>query len=201
MLVIVLGWAADHRVVEHIAPSGYDVLCIYDFREIEPLDAALLEPYRTKTLFAWSFGVWAAEQIFSGVKFDGAVAFNGTPYPVHEQYGIEPRRFLLTLRSIKAQGSEKFNRRTYGQYYDRFAPVLSPRGIAADTEELERLSKFSAAPYTPAIEWDKAVVGERDEIFPPENMSRFWQSLAVSLPLPHYPFGDLELIKGELVDR
>lgn len=229
LAVFVLGWAADHRVVEHIALPATDVVCLYDWRDVdalrgEPFEAkesrgepemvcdtdtqhalhalnALRESiaaYEERYLFAWSFGVWAAEQLFAGVVFTRAVAFNGTPHPVDERFGIEPRRMDVTIRGIEKGGMEPFNRRAYGAEYERLAGVLSPRPLADNVAELRMLRDLSVQPYAPVIQWDRAVVGAQDEIFPPHNMQNYWGSRAESLPLPHYPFADGQIILGEL---
>lgn len=221
--VFVLGWAADSKIVGHIKPEGCDVVCVSDYRAsqlggagsyTERLAAAAadlrdeLQRYSARYLFAWSFGVWVAEQIFGGGDFDRAVALNGTPHPVDALYGIEPRRMAITIRGLAAGGMEAFNRRTYGELYESFADKLSPRPLEANTEELRDLADGSqgtvGAPYsagTSLLGWHKAVVGEQDAIFPPENLRRYWGVVAEVLPLPHYPFGDADMIYNEIGNR
>jgi hypothetical protein len=227
LVVFMLGWAADHRIVEHIAPEGYDILAVYDYGDGLAGAAGLraaVERYPHRWLFAWSFGVWAAERVFGGardgaaagtreahgtdeaagwrdieaVAFDRAVALGGTPFPVHDIYGIEPRRMAVTIRGLRSGGMEAFDRRTYGEHFDRLRGVLSPRPLERNIAELELLARLVEEPYDPAIQWDKAVVGSGDLIFMPENMFRFWGSRAEELPLPHYPFADPGIITREL---
>ena len=201
LVVFVLGWAADHRIVDHIRPEGCDILTLYDYSDgLNDVSRVktVVEDYSDRWLFGWSFGVWVAEQLFSGVGFRDAVAFNGTPFPVHELYGIEPRRMAVTLRGLRAGGMDQFNRRAYGEYYDRLKPFLSPRPLERNIAELEFLTSAAVADYDPGIHWDKAVVGSDDKIFSPENMIRFWGSRAEILPLPHYPFADGDLIVKEI---
>lgn len=195
LIVFVLGWAADHSVVAHIRPAGYDILAIYDYCEMEPVE---LERYSEKYLFAWSFGVWAAEQLFAHADFTRAVAFNGTPFPVSDTYGIAPRRLDATIRGLSAGGMEAFERRAYGVSYEA---LKSPRTLEENIEELETLKELSIKPYRPAIRWDKAVIGTEDVIFPPENMQNYWSVSAEVLPLPHYPFADAEIILREIENR
>lgn len=200
LIVFVLGWAADHSVVAHIKPDGYDVLAIYDYRAMEPVGTEL-ERYSEKYLFAWSFGVWAAEQLLAGVGFARAVAFNGTPFPVSDTYGIAPRRLDTTIRGLHAGGMEPFEKRAYGASYEIMAKNLSPRPLEDNIAELETLRRRSTEPYRPEISWDRAVIGSGDVIFPPENMRNYWSVRAEVLPLPHYPFADAEIILRELEDK
>ena len=127
LILFMLGWAADHHAVEHLAPEGYDMLCVYDYRTLEPFAAEEFSAYRNVTLFAWSFGVWAAERTCRDVASDCAVALGGTPYPVDDRFGIPRRAFLATLRGLRGSGAETFNRRAYGADYDRLAPFFDER--------------------------------------------------------------------------
>lgn len=199
LVLFVLGWAADYRVVEHIGLPGCDVLAVYDYGG--GLDDGLAEKiagYGDVRLLAWSFGVWVAERLLAGVELTRAVALNGTPVPVDALYGIEPRRMAVTLRGLKAGGMEAFDRRAYGEHFDRLRPVLSPRPQERNIAELEYLVEASAAGHAASLRWDKAIVGSEDLIFPSENMVRYWGSRAEVLPLPHYPFADGGLIEKEI---
>lgn len=203
LVLFVLGWAADYRVVEHIGLPGCDVLAVYDYGGglDGGLDDGLAEKiagYGDVRLLAWSFGVWVAERLLAGVELTRAVALNGTPVPVDALYGIEPRRMAVTLRGLKAGGMEAFDRRAYGEHFDKLRPVLSPRPQERNIAELEYLVEASAAGHAASLRWDKAIVGSEDLIFPPENMVRYWGSRAEILPLPHYPFADGGLIEKEI---
>lgn len=234
LVLFILGWAADHRVVEHIRPAGCDILVVYDYSEgidERSIDGSLgsvfdngggnsmaavdmrdnfvhssqlrniVGAYRQTWLFAWSFGVWVAEQLLAGAELTRAVALNGTPHPVDGLYGIEPRRMAVTIRGLRAGGMEAFNRRAYGEHFEHLKPVLLSRPLDRNVAELEYLALASAVDYTPSVKWSKAVIGSGDQIFPPENMTRFWGSRAEILPLPHYPFADGELIEKEIGRR
>ena len=122
VIVFAAGWAGSDELVRHLAlPQGYDLLCLFDYRSL-PAAAearelyAQIAPYRHKHLIAWSFGVWAAERIFGGADWtwDGAVAVNGTPLPVHDTYGIPVRAFAVTVRSIEGAGTGRFLERMCG---------------------------------------------------------------------------------------
>lgn len=208
-----LGWASDHIILDNALPEGYDAVCIYDYRDIgrytdgdADIDAFLFEndirpeSYGESYLIAWSFGVWAAEVLFRDTEFDKAIAFNGTPFPVHDSYGIPPRIMDVTIRGLARGGLDMFNRKTYGEYYPVYSDVLCPRETEEYISELQILGICAQKPYTPAIKWDKAVIGTEDKIFPVENMMRYWNGVAELLPLYHFPFTDGRLI-FEQIDK
>lgn len=206
LVIFVLGWAADHTLVEHIRPEGCDVLCVYDYRDIARLsaeDSDMLRSYPRKYLFAWSFGVLAAEALMQGldITFTRAIALNGTPLPADEKLGIGGRRLRLTLQQLMKHGMDEFNHRAYGEHYERLRERLSPRGLCDNVAELDVLTAVAPGRYPPVIAWDKAVVGERDVIFTPENMLNYWGERAELLPLPHYPFADADIILREIDNR
>ncbi len=199
LVVFMLGWAAGHTLVEHIRPPGYDVLCVCDYRETEGLPE--VTPYRDKYLFAWSFGVLMAEALLKDMDFTRAVALNGTPLPADDMFGIGRRRLDLTLRQLATQGMEQFDRRAYGEHYELLAGRLSPRSLQDNIQELRELQYIAETQPHAAIKWDKAIVGERDVIFPPQNMLAYWGERAELLPLPHYPFADANIILHEIDNR
>ncbi len=96
--------------------------------------------------------------------------------------GIGLKRLQVTLRGIRANGRDEFDRRAYGKIIEH------PRPLDADIAELEALIEASQRPYTPTIQWDTAIVGSEDPIFPPQNMLAYWGTTAKIVPLRHDPF-------------
>ncbi|GHV02088.1 hypothetical protein FACS1894159_10670 [Bacteroidia bacterium] len=211
--VFVLGWAADHRMIEHLTPTlaakGYDMVAIYDFRPPQKaaaggslfggdLGAELgLAAYGRRALVAWSFGVWAAERLFPGSQWDRAVALCGSPLPLDERFGLGRRRISLTLRGVQSGGMEEFFSRSLAESYRRLEPLLPlwpGRDAPQCADELEHLAALAAQPYAPSINWDRALVGSRDMIFPPANLSACWGPVAELHDMPHYPFDNTDIL-------
>jgi len=192
LVVFVLGWAADHRFVAHIRPPGFDVLSICDFREVGPL---ALPEYGHKVLVAWSFGIWAAEQMFGEDTFDRAIALCGSPLPMSDRHGLGLRRAKLTLRSLP-EGLLPFYRACLGASFERFFNILPARAPESLRLELESLMERSLQSYTPQIRWDRALLGERDTVFPLSNLRDYWGDKALRLPFSHYPFADEAMVYG-----
>ena len=97
---------------------------------------------------------------------------------------------LVTQKGIRRAGTEAFARKAYAEYYD--PATASPRDRTNEElcDELSVLCDLSAEPHTPRIEWNRAVVGLRDGIFPVPHMLACWGERALTADLPHYPFGD-----------
>lgn len=174
--VVALGWAADPTMVEPL--DGFDTLCIYDYRDIEPLR---IEQYAEVHLVAWSYGVWAAEQVFREQEFTTAVAINGTPYPLSEEYGIPPKIFAMTVAKINIK---KFIQRMCSGMPET---IVLKRDQAECIAELQALADHFKREYTPTIKWTKAVIGLKDLIYPPAAQQRYWHEIACELrDEPHY---------------
>lgn len=178
--VVVLGWAADPSMVHPVDES--DLVCIYDYRTIEPLK---LDNYTEIHLIAWSYGVWAAEQIFDGQSFTTATAINGTPYPTDEQYGIPARIFAMTVASINI--AKFVQRMSIGL---PITPTLQ-RDEAECIDELRALAQHFTQRYTPKICWTQAVICLKDMIFPPQAQQNYWVQVPIILEpsMPHLPTG------------
>lgn len=194
LVIFALGWGSNPAVVEHIMPSGFDKWVLYDYRTVETVPQAELAGYDNIWLFAWSFGVWAAEQIFTHIEFRRAVALCGSPFPVNDNYGIPVRAFEVTLKGIAGGGDEKFNLRTYGEYYENMREAIAERPWPERLEELETLYRESSNVYEPSLKWTDAVIGSRDVIFPEHNLRNHWGAEAMVVDAPHYPFGNEKLI-------
>ncbi len=216
VVVFAAGWAGSDELARHLTlPEGYDLLCLFDYRalpsaaEVGELYAQIAH-YRHKHLIAWSFGVWAAAQIFGSSPFDQsgywttATAINGTPLPINDDYGIPLRAFAVTVRSIGGAGTGKFLERMCGtpeilrEYYRH----RSTRPLEEIYDELlslqhEALAIGSGALPAPGF-WTAAVVGGRDAIFPPENMARYWAEAGIPVTtvetMPHYPLSDQNIL-------
>lgn len=212
VIVFAAGWAGSDELARHLTlPEGYDLLCLFDYRTL-PADSGktelfhLLEPYPERHLAAWSFGVWAAAQIFgdSPLHWNTATAINGTPIPISDTYGIPERAFAVTVRSIGGAGTGKFLERMCGtpeilrEYYRH----RSTRPLEEIYDELlslqrEALATGSRAAPAPGF-WTAAVTGGRDAIFPPENMARYWAEAGVPFitdeTMPHYPLFDPNIL-------
>lgn len=199
LLVVLLGWACDERALAGADFDGYDLLCVYDYRDMDTLPPALagaLASYGEAALVAWSFGVWAAERLEGTLFAQGnlrlTIAVNGTGRPVDDRFGIPVRAFAVTVRSIRTQGPAKFYERMYGGKPDETTLCRRPSDELA--EELALLGdRFGKEGPGGNFRWDRVLIGTEDRIFPPDAIRLYWEEKAifapVTAPLPHFPFG------------
>lgn len=224
VIIFAAGWAGSDELVRHLdLPEGYDFLCLFDYRTLpSPVEKTelftLLAPYRERHLVAWSFGVWAATQIFRSSAFERpgfwntATAVNGTPIPISDAYGIPERAFAVTVRSIGGTGTAKFLERMCGtpeilrEYYKH----RSTRALEEIYDELvqlrrQALDRLPDKPEPASDFWTTAVVGGKDAIFPPENMSAYWRKAGVPIifaeDMPHYPLCRTDLLTSLTTDE
>ena len=196
LVLYMLGWASSPNAVLHIDPPGCDVLAVYNYTALEPLRAEDFAAYRRIYLFAWSFGVWVAEQCCRELPLYKAVALNGTPFPTDERYGMRLRVALRAMQGIVRGGlnSQAMGSRSMpsGPYPDR-----SPQEKLA---ELERLAAWSRADSAAHLTWHAAFIGNQDEMFPPPKMWAYWQSVGLGTGFAgsHYPFAQPSIVLDRL---
>ncbi len=201
LILFMLGWGATPNAVYQLPfPAGYDVLCCYDHRQLSPLRAEDFAGYERIYFFAWSFGVWVAEQSCQELALHRAIAINGTPYPASPQYGLRLKVLLRTIKSVAAMGGNPFKDDTCPERYAPAGPFAEPTP-AQQVEELEFLAEAcQSLPEQPHLPWHRAWIATKDEIFPPARMRAYWGELGVDFESFHFPFYHPEIVLGELED-
>ena len=185
LLIAALGWGQDAADwADAPWPEDRDVLALYCWDDPAPLP----EPtgYREHELLAWSFGVRQAATLAWPVRFRRAVAVNGTLHPVDDRRGIPEAIFAGTL-NLWRPGV------TAAKFWRRMAPGAGKTPTRSDDSLLAELRFFAAEfaedrPFL--LNYDRAVIGTLDRIFPPENQLCAWREAGVPilrLDLPHDP--------------
>lgn len=198
LLLVALGWAGS-PAASPPTPPGYDALCLYDYRALEQLDPGVYAAYEHLDLAAWSFGVMVAERVARGLPLRRKLAFNGSPKPVDDHFGIPVRSFLVTLKGLRRAGTDLFFERVYGGSGRVPAAHLPERTLEELVAELEVLYETSQKPVPDEFSWDAAFIGKRDAIFPPKNLQAYWRSKGRLFDGPHYPFDDTSLLASALI--
>lgn len=202
LIIYMLGWAATPNAVHHIATPRYDVLACCHYMSLQPLRAADFAHYRRIYLFAWSFGVWVAEQCCRELPLFRAVALNGTPFPVSEKYGM---RLRVVLRAMQMQARSGGGSQTISADAARSMPPgpYPDRSAGEKADELMYLAQCSRESSSACLRWDAAYIAEHDEIFPPERMEAYWSSVGLGVRIPgfHYPFADPRIVTSHLEPR
>lgn len=190
LILFFAGWGMDehpflpsHR--QEDAPSlRSDLMICYDYRSLA-FDETALREYQEIRLVAWSMGVWAAAQVLqnSRLPFSDSIAINGTPYPVDEERGIPPSIFQGTLEGLCENSLRKFQRRMCADAvtFNRFQSVAPHRSLEEAREELSAIGEQCRSLPLSIFQWNQAVIGNNDRIFPPVNQAKAWENSEITL--------------------
>lgn len=182
LLLIFAGWGMDENLIELPPTAETDVMLCYDFRSLD-FDTSILAGYKGIRLLAWSMGVWVAGHVLGkmSLPWEGKVAFNGTPFPIDDERGIPVSVFEGTLEGFSETVLAKFRRRMCGggDALRLFLRHLPQRSVGNLHEELRVL--YNAVLHSDEVslmQWDKAVTGMHDHVFPFENQLKAWKGSA-----------------------
>lgn len=198
LLIVALGWGASKEVVENQNYcDGYDVVIICDYKEIDFSFRNTLNKYKSVSLLSWSFGVWASEQLFGGVRFDKAVAVAGTPFMIDKMFGIDPRMWNLTLKVVLNEGVTKFVVRMCGRKLRDYMKHYSLRELKDVQDELALLDVKGRVDYLPSVNWSHFYACKNDLIVPPKSVVNYAKHINVeceTIDEVHYVFHDPNFI-------
>lgn len=194
LILFFSGWGSDYHPFIPIPSIQYDVLMIYDYRDLElPINLnSLAGKYQEISLIGWSLGVWLAEKVCSDYasKFITTIAINGTLNPIDDKEGIPVDVFQRTLLNLSDENMKKFNRRMFRTVAERnrFEHNLPQRQIDELRVELAFLNDRITSSTNSLF--SKALVGLNDLIFLPENQLNYWYQKAqvIEKTVSHFPF-------------
>ena len=191
LIVFFTGWSFDHKPFECIPSYEYDVLAIYDYNTMTLPE--IENNYEEKILLTWSMGVFVAYTLKNKLPiFDKKIAINGTPFPIHNEYGIPQKTFDLTLKYAETGLQGKFYQNVFSNdsFLEKYLQNPITRSIENRVSELvflEQLIQNSQIEYDNKF-YDKAIVGLSDKIIPTKNQLTFWGDLAETVDCGHFPF-------------
>lgn len=192
LIVCFAGWGMPPSIVSHLQiPANTDLLICYDYHDMHcPFD---FSSYQSIRLIAWSLGVWVAERVMHGYPLLSATAINGSGLPCHTHDGIPPSIFQRTLMQLSPQTRQHFERR---MCLDK--ALLTRYQQSPDYRDFEDIHTELQALYQgiqtdtrhDLIRWNKAVISQKDCIFPPVNLIHYWASRCAitSVPYAHLLF-------------
>ena len=195
LIIFCNGWGMDAIPFLPLGAREYDVLMLFDYRDLT-LDcdlAALFKQYQKTFLVSWSMGVWAGQQIFQSWShgLQGAIAINGTLCPIHDQFGIPVRLYDATLEQFSETTRLKFYRRMCRdrQIFNTFLDNQPQRSVQNQGLELAALQgQVTCHPAETAI-YAQVVIANQDLVVPTANQLAFWQGREVRrIEGPHFPF-------------
>ena len=204
LIIFFCGWSFDYKPFERLDCLNYDVLFVYDYGDINDIKdltsyrlnilSSLLQ-YKTSTLIAWSMGVYVGYLLKDVLpNFDKKIAVNGTPYPVHDEWGIPIKTFDLTLKYVDTGLQGKFQKNLFKNPtdYEKYLENPVERTIDNQKAELISLNDFIK---NKKIEYEKfydyAIISDTDKIIPTRNQKSCWETLDTPykiLDSGHFPF-------------
>ena len=200
LLLFFHGWGMDPGLFLHWKQAGFDVLVVWDYRQLTPMPS--LSHYREIRLLAWSLGVWVAA-VTELPPLSQAIAVNGTLQPIDPESGIQPEIFQGTIDHwLDEQARERFQQRVIGpKSGDRQSrcPAVSSIGSLRQPEDqrdelLALQHSISKEPVAGNI-YQRALISGRDRIFSPEIQRRFWKNLGIPCiarpDAAHFPFAEI----------
>lgn len=187
-VVVFNGWGMDGHAMAHLY-DGRDVLLIAPETPITMISAAIDEwGERVVNVVAWSMGVWAANRFFgarqSNLMINKAIAINGTPPGIDDDYAIPWHVFKHMARSFNQQQRTKLYRRIFSMPAwrdDDYSAFLPQRDISDQHRALMDLLRACSSASPDYQHWTHAWVSVEDPIVPTQQQYRYWQSRDVVL--------------------
>ncbi|MDY4844803.1 MAG: DUF452 family protein [Parabacteroides sp.] len=195
LYLILNGWSASPELFNQLPlPEGADVWVAYDYRDLTFPES--LAGFEEVHLIAWSLGVWVATTLWGSTEpFTSTTAINGTPFPIHDTWGIPPAIFEGTLQHLDADGFRRFDRRMCGDRntWQRYQQLPSRPDVEKATELQALYQAIQSTPMDPikaARFWNRAIISQSDLIVPTAHQQAYWHGKATieSLEAPHLPF-------------
>lgn len=134
LILIYAGWGMDWRVFRHMRRHGYDIIIVWDYRQLT-FDWSVVASYDEICLVAWSMGVFAASVTIHEIlpRITKSIAVGGTPDPISDTLGIPVEIYRGTAEGLNAGNLRKFHRRMcldaghYSAFREVAPDVTSPR--------------------------------------------------------------------------
>lgn len=185
LIVFFNGWGMDEKIVSHLQFDNYDVLTFHDYRTFKKIDFDF-SSYEEKVLIAWSMGVYVCNYFYEQFKnFDKFIAVNGTQKPIDDNYGIPKMIYNLTV--------DNFNELSCSKFMKKISTTVNLKDYCSrNLDELKQeLISIRDLKSETLFDFNKAILSEKDRIFPYKNMLNFWNeqnAAIVNIAAGHYIF-------------
>ncbi|CZE51258.1 pimeloyl-ACP methyl esterase BioG family protein [Campylobacter geochelonis] len=178
VVLLFLGYSFLPECVKHLELGEFDLYVVYDYCDMK-LDTSFLQG-KELYLVAWSMGVWACSLALKGFEFKKAIAINGTPCGIDDEFGIAKMAFKKSIDEFDFDGFKKIC----------FLKDLEKINFSFNKNaklELENIYKNSDKKAIDSICWDKAIISKKDFVFPPKSCEWF-KCQKEFINAPHFPF-------------
>lgn len=187
LILIYGGWSISPDYYSHIARDGWDLAVVSDYTDSHfetesgdrenisfGSDTITRSGYRTIYLYAWSFGVIAAENTLDPSLITRAYAIAGTAEGISDSHGIPEKIFRLTRDTLSLKSLSKFHSRIGVDVREENGVDLS-----ALRNQLDFIASYPR--NTQRLRWTRAYIPGRDLIFPPDSQRRSWKQRGVEI--------------------
>ncbi|MBQ7287984.1 MAG: DUF452 family protein [Candidatus Gastranaerophilales bacterium] len=168
------GWAMNETPVQHLKNDDFDVLVLFDYRDVDfNLAQFNFSKYDEKYLVCWSMGVYVANLFKKDLfDFDKKIAINGTTSIIDDNFGIPEKIYKITVKLMNEDSCDKFIKNMFDN--GKLNPNITiTRSLAELKEELISIQKIE---LKEELAFDKAIISELDRIVPTKNQLNFWQN-------------------------
>ncbi|CCG20106.1 conserved hypothetical protein [Taylorella asinigenitalis 14/45] len=191
LILYFAGWETGPELVEHlVVPEGFDVLCLWDYRTVDE-GVGIATGYKEVHIIAWSLGVLMANTLCANKSISSACAINGTLRAIDSEYGLDPQLYLDMMHSLDEVQLQKFNKLmclTKESLY--FFEARNLRNLNEKREELEAIYEVAMGKQGNPIKWTRAIVSDKDYIFPSRKQLASWQCSRNTL-IDSNPYGHM----------
>lgn len=202
LILIFAGWGMDWRPFIGLEHCDYDILVVWDYRDLT-FDCKQLTEYDEICLLAWSMGVFAASVSIYEIlpKITMRIAINGTLTPIDNTTGIPPAIWHATLNALSPASLRKFHRRMCDSaaQYENFREVAPKRNIDELKEELIALETHTLFHVEQVTDWDMAIISRHDAIFPAKNQLNAWRPIAPTRILDNGHLPDFAMLVSRMI--
>lgn len=169
LIVFFSGFASEPCLFDYSFDNTADVLLVYDYANLD-FNFDYLKDYEHVYVLAWSMGVAIASIIFENKHnlLTKAIAINGSDKPMQKGLGIDKRVFLLTLKTLSADSIQSFRDKMHSPNY--FNELNFTRDCNSLKNELNFLYQTFKDYSSDICIFDKAILGNCDQIFKVENL-------------------------------
>lgn len=186
------GWAMNETPVQHLKCDDFDVLVLYDYRNLNfDLSQFDFSKYEQKYLICWSMGVYASCLFKKELKdFDKKIAINGTTKIIDNNFGIPEKIYKITVKLLNEDSCDKFIKNMFDN--GKLNPEITiTRELFELKEELVSIQKIE---LFEELDFDLAIISNDDKIVPTKNQLNFWQNKTQikEISSTHCPFEKFE---------
>ena len=189
LIVFFNGWGMNETPVKHLACEDFDVLVLFDYRNIDfNLAQFNFEKYSKKYLVCWSMGVYVSNLFKKELSsFDKKIAINGTTSIIDDNFGIPQKIYKITVKLLNEESCDKFIKNMFND--GKLNPNIT---ITKTLEELkEELIFIQNIKLNKKLAFDKALISLDDRIVPTENQLNYWKNTKTqteTINSTHCPF-------------